>query len=103
MNSLRPSLRAASGSARAFSTTSRRDLARMIITGRLGSEPELKVTASGREVVKYVVASDYGRAQNRNTDWYRVSYFPDSEGQKNYLLGTPKGYISNNRRGEGQS
>lgn len=93
MNSLRPSLRAASTTARSFSTTSRRDLARMILTGRLGTEPELQATASGREVIRYVVASDYGRTQSRKTDWFRVASFPDSEGQKNFLLNLPKGYV----------
>lgn len=93
MNSLRPSLRAASTAARSFSTTSRRDLARMILTGRLGTEPELQATASGREVIRYVVASDYGRTQSRKTDWFRVASFPDSESQKNFLLNLPKGYV----------
>ncbi|OJJ80261.1 single-stranded DNA-binding protein [Aspergillus glaucus CBS 516.65] len=93
MNSLRPSLRAASTAARSFSTTSRRDLARMILTGRLGTEPELQATASGREVIRYVVASDYGRTQSRKTDWFRVASFPDSEGQKNFLLNLPKGSL----------
>lgn len=93
MNSLRPSLRAASTTARSFSTTSRRDLARMILTGRLGSEPELQATASGREVIRYVVASEHGRTQNRKTDWFRVASFPDSENQKNFLLNLPKGYV----------
>ncbi|BCR85889.1 single-stranded DNA-binding protein [Aspergillus chevalieri] len=93
MNSLRPSLRAASTTARSFSTTSRRDLARMILTGRLGSEPELQATASGREVIRYVVASEHGRTQNRKTDWFRVASFPDSENQKNFLLNLPKGSL----------
>ncbi|EYE93088.1 single-stranded DNA-binding protein [Aspergillus ruber CBS 135680] len=93
MNSLRPSLRAASTAARSFSTTSRRDLARMILTGRLGTEPELQATASGREVIRYVVASDYGRTQSRKTDWFRVASFPDSESQKNFLLNLPKGSL----------
>lgn len=92
MNSLRPSLRTAFTTARSFSTTSRRDLARMILTGRLGTEPELQATASGREVIRYVVASEYGRTQSRKTDWFRVSSFPDSENQKNFLLNLPKGY-----------
>ncbi|ODM15484.1 hypothetical protein SI65_09087 [Aspergillus cristatus] len=99
MNSLRPSIRAASTTARSFSTTSRRDLARMILTGRLGSEPELQATASGREVIRYVVASEHGRTQNRKTDWFRVAsslvyveadtslrQYEDAEGRKNTQL-----------------
>lgn len=92
MNSLRPSFRAATGAARTFSTSSPRSIARVILTGRLGAEPELQATASGQEVVRYSVGSSSGPANDRRTNWFRVSSFQQG-GARDYLLGLPKGYV----------
>jgi single-stranded DNA-binding protein len=78
------------GAARSFSTSSPRSVARMTIIGNLADTPELHQTSSGRELVRYAVASNSGPRDNRQTSWFRVASF--SEGPtRDYLLGLPKG------------
>jgi hypothetical protein len=94
LNSLRPGLRMAktvTQTARAFSTSPANAFARLTVTGRLGAEPELQATASGQEVVKYVVGSSHGRPDNRQTSWFRVSSFVPEGSQRDYILSLPKG------------
>lgn len=64
----------------------------MILTGRLAAEPELQATASGQEVIKYAVGSSTGPKTDRRTSWFRVSAFQEG-GQRDFLLGLPKGYV----------
>lgn len=84
MSLFRPTL------ARAFAATQRTPLARMSLIGRLGTDPELVNTSQGRELVRYVVASDSGPADNRQTNWFRVAAFPEGK-TRDYLLSLPKG------------
>lgn len=94
LNSLRPALRTANTTTlfRSFSASARRDFARMTIVGRMGVQPDVTTTSTGREVVKYVVASSHGPRDNPQTSWFRISSFqPDGPGRK-YLLNIPKGY-----------
>jgi single-stranded DNA-binding protein len=84
MSMFRPTL------SRAFAATQRTPLARMSLIGRLGADPELVNTSTGRELVRYVVASDSGPADNRTTNWFRVAAFPEGK-VKDYLLGLSKG------------
>jgi hypothetical protein len=93
-SSLRPFLRASSGAAlstRSFSTSSPRSIARMIITGRLAAEPELHATSTGQDVIKYAVGTSYGKGDNRQTSWFRVSSFQPEGSQRDFILGLPKG------------
>ncbi|KAK1144582.1 ssDNA-binding protein, mitochondrial [Aspergillus melleus] len=95
-SSLRPLVRASHGaalSARSFSSSSSRSAARMIITGRLGGEPELQATSTGQDVIKYAVGSSYGPRDNRQTSWFRVASFVPEGPQRDYLLGLPKGTL----------
>ena len=95
-SSIRPTLRLASTTsqaARSFSSTSQRSVARMIITGRLGADPELQTTASGQEIIKYSVGSSHGRGDNRQTSWFRVASFAAEGGQRDYIMGLQKGYV----------
>lgn len=92
MNSLRPSLRtAAGGYGRLFSTSTPRAASKMILTGRLGAEPEMQATASGQEVVRYSVGCSYGRSTERRTSWFRVAAFQNEGTQRDFLLNLPKG------------
>ncbi|KAL4916796.1 hypothetical protein BDW62DRAFT_185241 [Aspergillus aurantiobrunneus] len=94
-SSLRSLLRAAPRAAtpaRSFTSSAARSTARMNITGRLGSEPELFNTAGGREYVKYVVASSSGPKDNRVTSWFRVAAFV-SDSQREFILNLPKGAL----------
>ncbi|KAF3012985.1 ssDNA-binding protein, mitochondrial [Neopestalotiopsis sp. 37M] len=84
---------------RAFSTTSPRPLAKMTIIGNLAATPELKATASGREVVEYAVASNSGPRDNRTTSWFRVAAFEPEGPRRDYLTSLPKGstvYVEGN-------
>ncbi|KAJ9295509.1 hypothetical protein DTO271G3_5965 [Paecilomyces variotii] len=92
---LRPFLRAPATtfSARSFSSSPARSVARLIITGRLGAEPELQATSTGQDVVKYVVGTSYGPRENRQTSWFRVSSFQQEGPQRDHLLSLPKGTL----------
>ncbi|CEJ89446.1 Putative Single-stranded DNA-binding protein [[Torrubiella] hemipterigena] len=78
------------GAARAFSTSSPRSIARMSIIGNLADTPEVVTTGSGREIIKYAVASNSGPRDNRQTSWFRVTAFLEG-GRRDYLLTLPKG------------
>lgn len=93
---LRPTLglaRAANSAARSFSSSASRSVARMIITGRLGAEPELAATASGQDIIRYSIGTSYGPRDNRQTSWFRVGAFLPEGGQRDYILGLQKGYV----------
>lgn len=93
---LRPTLglaRTAASAARTFSSSASRSVARMIITGRLGAEPELSTTANGQEIIRYAVGSSHGPRDNRQTSWFRVGAFLPEGGQRDYILNLPKGYV----------
>lgn len=91
MFSLRTALPGAS--ARAFSTTTPRALAKMQLIGRLADTPSVNPTSTGRDVIKYAIGVSTGSKDengNRGVSWFRVASF--SEGaQKDLLLSLPKG------------
>ncbi|KAJ5134765.1 uncharacterized protein N7443_003614 [Penicillium atrosanguineum] len=93
---LRPTLglaRAATATARSFSSSASRSIARMILTGRLGAEPELTATSSGQEVVRYSIGTSYGPRDNRQTSWFRVGAFLPEGAQRDYIMSLPKGTL----------
>ncbi len=57
----RRSAAVSANAARAFSTTSARPLAKITIIGNLTDSPELIPTSTGRELVRYSVASNSAR------------------------------------------
>jgi hypothetical protein len=81
---------APSFAARAFSSTRPAALARMTIVGRLGTEPEQKESAGGRQYLRYVVGTDSGPKDNRTTSWFRVTSFAEGA-QREYVAGLQKG------------
>lgn len=93
---LRPTLglaRAANAASRSFSNSASRSVAHMIITGRLGAEPELAATSTGQELVRYSIGTSYGPRENRQTSWFRVGAFLPEGAQRDYILSLPKGYV----------
>lgn len=78
-------------SARSFSSSSSRSLARMIISGRLAGEPSLHTTQSGSEILRYTVSTFSGTKKNPHISYYRIATFPSNEKQRDYILGLPKG------------
>jgi Single-strand binding protein family len=77
--------------ARTFSTTQRAQFARMSLIARLGIPPELSQTATGKTIVKYAVANNYGKRDDQKTSWWNVSAFMPEGAQRDYLMGLPKG------------
>lgn len=78
-----------------FSTTASNQFSRLTIIGRLGADSELHTTASGREIVKYHVATNYGRGDNRQTSWFHVTHFlpQEANARKDFMLGLQKGFV----------
>ena len=94
MQSLRTSLLPRLAGQRAFSTSAPRPLARMQIIGRLADTPELVPTATGRQLVRYAIGSQYGKPDEngrRQISWYKVSYFPETESARDLVTALPKG------------
>ncbi|KAG6001774.1 hypothetical protein E4U21_003819 [Claviceps maximensis] len=87
---LRRATAAPAGACRSFSTSSPRSLARMTIIGRLADAPEARTASSGREVLKFTVATSHGNKENRQTSWFRITSFVEGP-RKDYMLSLPKG------------
>ncbi|KAK2853245.1 hypothetical protein FQN49_005261 [Arthroderma sp. PD_2] len=86
--------RPATGSvSRSFSSTARRDFARLTVVGRLGTEPEVTTASNGREYIKYSVASTTGPRDNQQTSWFRISSFAPEGPSRDHLLSLPKGTL----------
>ncbi|KAF3770033.1 nucleic acid-binding protein [Cryphonectria parasitica EP155] len=79
--------------ARAFSTTPARPVAKITIVGNLAGPPELQATSTGREILKYAVASNQGRGENAKTSWFRVTAFEDEGPRRDYFQSLPKGTL----------
>ncbi|KAF3064767.1 Single-stranded DNA-binding protein RIM1, mitochondrial [Daldinia childiae] len=82
---------AAPGLARAFSASARRDVAKITLVGNLAAPPEVRATSTGREVIEYAVASNYGSKENRQTSWFRVAAFIEEGPRREFLTSLPKG------------
>jgi hypothetical protein len=80
-----------SGASRSFSTTQRASYAKMQVIGRLAAQPEIVNTSTGRDMVRYSLASSYGPKDNEKTSWWRVVSFQPAGASRDYILGLPKG------------
>ncbi|OLN94056.1 Single-stranded DNA-binding protein RIM1, mitochondrial [Colletotrichum chlorophyti] len=79
--------------ARTFSTSPSHNIARITIVGNLADTPELQATSTGREILKYAVASNSGPKDNRQTSWFRVTSFEPEGARRDYLQSLPKGTL----------
>lgn len=79
--------------ARAFSTTPARPVAKITLVGMLAQTPELQATSTGREILKYVVASNRGFGDNSKTSWFRVTAFENEGPRRDYFQSLPKGSV----------
>ncbi|KAK4106648.1 GIDA-domain-containing protein [Parathielavia hyrcaniae] len=77
--------------ARTFSSTASRPIARITIIGNLADSPELRASSTGREFLRYSVASNTGPADNRKTSWFNVSCFVEEGARRDFFQGLPKG------------
>lgn len=89
---------ATAGAARSFTTTTPRSVAKMSIIGNLADTPELHQTSSGRDIIRYAVASNSGPRDNRQTSWFRVVSFAEG-GRRDFMLSLPKGYVGRGYKG----
>ncbi|KAJ4418824.1 ssDNA-binding protein, mitochondrial [Neurospora sp. IMI 360204] len=88
---LRPVFGAAARPAvRSFSSTSARGLARVQIIGNLADTPEVRATSTGREMIKYAIASNSGPRSTPLTSWFNVTSFAEGKA-RDFLLTLPKG------------
>ncbi|KAL9069369.1 MAG: hypothetical protein Q9157_006176, partial [Trypethelium eluteriae] len=76
---------------RSFSASTRSNLARMTIVGRLGAEPERVNTSTGKDIIRYVIGSNSGSRENQKTSWFKVTSFDENEARVNHLLSLQKG------------
>ncbi|KAI0650145.1 hypothetical protein C8Q79DRAFT_1083258 [Trametes meyenii] len=88
---------AARTSSRAFSTTPSRstDMAKLVLIGRLGKDPEVRYTKSNKEYVSYTVATSNNTSTAEGvqptTTWHHVlSFHP---GANNYLRTLRRGSL----------
>ncbi|MCJ1371511.1 ssDNA-binding protein, mitochondrial [Loxospora ochrophaea] len=77
--------------ARLFSSTPRLPVARITLVGRIGAEPELQPTSTGTDIVRYVIGTNSGPPDNRQTSWWRVAAFPNEGPSRDRLMGLAKG------------
>jgi tRNA uridine 5-carboxymethylaminomethyl modification enzyme len=85
---------ATAAAARSFSSTASRPVARITIVGNLADSPELRASSTGREYLRYAVASNSGPADNRKTSWFNVSCFVEEGARRDFFLSLPKGCAS---------
>lgn len=59
---------------------------KVILVGRLGSDPELRYGQNGKPVAKFRVATDSGWGDNKQTEWHNVVCFDKTaENASKYL------------------
>lgn len=85
--------RPAAATARPFSSTATRSIARITIVGRLADTPELRASSTGREYLRYAVTSRSGSGENRKTSFFNVSCF-DEGPRREFYQNLPKGYVT---------
>lgn len=102
---LRPLLRAANSSPASiltrsgqrsspFSSSAANKFARLTLVGNLGADPEHITTPSGKELLKYSVATNQVRGGNREVSWFRIAHFLPAEGPgRDFALGLQKGLV----------
>ncbi|KAL2134215.1 hypothetical protein VTI74DRAFT_720 [Chaetomium olivicolor] len=79
--------------ARTFSSTASRPIARITIVGNLADTPELRASSTGREYLRYSVASNTGSGENRKTSWFNVSCFEPEGRRREFFQSLPKGTL----------
>lgn len=90
----RRALRTAAPLSRTFTSSApRSSFAKMTIVGRLAGTPELQATSTGKEVLKYTVATSSGPRDNLKTNWFRVAAFLPEGPQRDFISALDKGYV----------
>ncbi|EPE31881.1 Nucleic acid-binding protein [Glarea lozoyensis ATCC 20868] len=84
--------RALTASARSFSTSATRNsFAKMTIVGRLADTPELQATSTGREILRYAVATNSGPRDNQKSNFFKVTGFLPEGSFRDFITTLDKG------------
>ena len=79
------------------------------VIGNVGRDPELRYANTGTAVLKFSVADNYGRDDNKNTSWHNVTVFGEmaenvgavlSKGQRVIVIGRNEESEYTTREGE---
>jgi len=79
------------------------------VIGNVGRDPELRYANSGAAVLKFSVADNYGRDDNKRTSWHNVTVFGEmaenvgavlSKGQRVIVIGRNEESEYTTRQGE---
>ena len=79
------------------------------VIGNVGRDPELRYANSGAAVLKFSVAGNYGRDDNKRTSWHNVTVFGEmaenvgavlSKGQRVIVIGRNEESEYTTREGE---
>jgi len=46
---------------------------RITLMGRLGRDPDVRATGSGKKVASFSIATDNGYGENKSTDWHSIT------------------------------
>jgi hypothetical protein len=88
--------RSLTSSARAFSTSAPRtagSFAKITLIGRLAATPELQATSTGREILRYAIATNSGPRDNQRTSFFNVTSFAPEGPQRDFVASLEKGYV----------
>jgi len=79
------------------------------VIGNVGRDPELRYANSGTAVLKFSIADNYGRDENKKTSWHNVTVFGEmaenvgavlSKGQRVIVIGRNEESEYTTREGE---
>lgn len=62
----------------------------VVITGRIGKDPDLKVTPSGKSVCSFSIAVDEGYGDKKVSNWYQIEVWDKTAEIVNRLSGKGK-------------
>lgn len=65
----------------------------MTLVGRLTVQPELQATSTGRDILRYGIATEHGLKDNKKTSFFNVTSFVPEGGMREFRMGLEKGYV----------
>ncbi|KAL9106609.1 MAG: hypothetical protein Q9227_008392 [Pyrenula ochraceoflavens] len=84
-------LRPLSHSHPSSSSSLRRSYAKLAVIGNIVADPTTSTSSNGQEVIRYVIANNYGPRDNRRVSYFRVTGFPATEVSRNLMKSLSKG------------
>jgi|ERR1700728_2066471 len=72
----------------------------VLLTGRIGKEPELKSLSSGKSVTSFSLAVDDGYKENKKTYWFQIEAWDKTAEAINRLSGKGKKILIEGRLSE---